>query len=157
VAEPRRWARITAYAGGVTLLLLTLQYLVGLWTNVYAPAQFGPFDSYPPYPSPALEVHILNGILLGVVSLAALVLAALSKQLRLIVPALVLLIAVFVAGEFGFIFVNSAPNNPIDSFGMGAMFIVALFSAAALLMLSRGTRPAEGPQALAPVSSSGAS
>jgi hypothetical protein len=154
VAEPRRWGRITAYVGGVTLLVLILQYLVGLWTNVYAPAQFGPFDSYPPYPSVALEVHILNGILVGLVSLAALVLAALSKQLRLIVPALVLLISVFVAGEFGFFFVNSTPNNPIDSFGMGAMFIVALFSAAALVMLSGGVRPNEGPRATAPLSNS---
>lgn len=138
------WIRLVTYVGGLTLLLLIAQYFLGLWTNVYAPAQFASFDSGAGY-SPSLDAHILNGDVLFLLALIVLVFAAVSKRIRLIVPAVVLVIAVFVAGELGMAFVNSTPNDPIDSFGMGTMFLVALFSAAALMMLSANARRVADP------------
>ncbi|MFZ1023292.1 MAG: hypothetical protein WAN87_04075 [Thermoplasmata archaeon] len=144
MAEPRNWGRVVTYLAGAALVLLIAQYFLGLWTNVYAPAQFASFqtgiDSGPYYPAP-LRVHVANGDVLFLLSIVALVFAALARQLRLIVPALVLAVSIYVAGELGMLFVNSTPNAPIDSFGMGAMFLVALLSAAGLLMMSWRSRP----------------
>jgi heme A synthase len=135
MASVRNWPRIVTYLSAVALLLLLVQYFLGLWTNVYAPSQFSSFDSGANY-SPSLNVHIINGDLLFLVSVALLVLAALSRQLRLIAPAAALVVSIYVAGALGMAYVNSTPNDPIDSFGMGAMFLVALFAAAVLLMMS---------------------
>jgi hypothetical protein len=148
MAAPRNWARIVTYISGVTLFLLLLQYLLGLWTNVYAPAQFSSFDSGANY-SPALNGHIINGDALFLLSVIALVIAAISKQVRLFIPAVVLVVSIYVAGQFGMAYVNSTPNDAIDSFGMGTMFLVALFSAAALIMTSRrsGRTPGSTPSA----------
>jgi hypothetical protein len=140
VAEPRDWGRVVTYLAGVALLLLIAQYFLGLWTNVYAPAQFASFDSGANY-SPSLNVHIVNGDVLFLLSIVALVFTALARQLRLIVSAVVLVVSIYVAGQFGMVYVNSTPNDPIDSFGMGAMFLIALFSATSLLMMSWRRRP----------------
>ncbi len=154
MAKPRKWGRVVTYLAGAALVLLLVQYFLGLWTNVYAPAQFASFDhgSGANYP-PSLNVHITIADVLFLLSIVALVFAALARQLRLIVASIVLMVSIFVAGEFGMAFVNSAPNDPIDSFGMGAMFLVALFSAAALVMLSARARSAEGPEATPTASS----
>lgn len=139
------------------MLLLIVQYLLGLWANVYAPAQFAPFDSYPPFPSPALEFHILTGDALFLLSLVVLVFAALSKRLHQIAPAVVLVVSIFIAGQFGMAFVNSSPNDPLDSFGMGVMFLVAFVSAVTLMVLPgrrAPTVPAASPSDAAPTSAS---
>ena len=156
MAKGRNWGRVVTYLAGATLVLLIAQYFLGLWTNVYAPAQFASFDSGANY-SPSLNVHIINGDVLFLVSVVALVFAALARQLRLIVPAVVLVVAIYLAGEFGMVYVNSTPNAPIDSFGMGGMFLVALFSAAGLMMMASRSRAvvrsrSELPAAGAPVS-----
>jgi hypothetical protein len=52
--------------------------------------------------------------------------AALSRSVRLVVPTVVLVVAVFVAGEFGMAFLST--NDAIYSFGMRAMVLVALLS-----------------------------
>lgn len=141
MSRPGNWGRVALYLGIASLLLLILQYFLGLWTNVYAPAQFSTFDSGANYP-PSLNVHIINGDVLFLLSVVALVFAALSKRVRTVLPAALLVVSVYVAGELGMAFVNSSPNSPIDSFGMGAMFLVALFSAGSLVMLSWRDRPA---------------
>jgi hypothetical protein len=130
-----------AYVGAAALLLLILQYFLGLWTNVYAPAQFSNFNSSANY-SPALYAHIDNGFVLFFLGIVAVILAALSRRVRTIVPAVVLVASIYGAGYFGMAYVNATPNTPIDSFGMGALFLVALFSAGALLMGSMRARTA---------------
>ena len=134
--RPYRWIRISTFLAAAAIGLLILQYVVGLWTNVYAPAQFDSFDSGANYPL-ALNVHIVNGDVLFLLSVAAVVVTALGRQWRLVVPAVVLAASVYVAGQFGMMYVNTSPNDPVYSFGMGVTFLVALFGASALIMLSR--------------------
>ncbi len=129
---------------GVEMVLLIGQYLLGMWTNVYAPSTpaFYSMKNYAP-----LGLHVFNGDALFLLALVALIFAIFSRQLRLIVPAVVLSIAVLAAGEFGMAFENSI--NPIYSFGMGTMWLVAFFAASALLMGSRRPRNASmAPPAL---------
>ncbi|MGA7846944.1 MAG: hypothetical protein WCB18_07660 [Thermoplasmata archaeon] len=150
MAERRNWGKVVTYLAGASLVLLIAQYFLGLWSNVYAPAQFLSFyqgvDAGANYP-PALFVHITVADVLFILSIVALVFAALARQLRLIIPALVLVVSIYVAGEFGMAFVNSTPNDPIDSFGMGTMFLVALFATMGILALSRSRRTPSAPSA----------
>jgi heme A synthase len=137
--NPERVRLALRLAALTTLLLLVAQYLLGLWTSAYAPGQFTATPSYPP-----LVAHYGIGYALAVASLVVLILAALSGSRRLQAPAVGLIIGVALAAVFGLEFVRSAPNNPIDSFAMGLMFLVA-FGAAMNLSFSlmrSGTTPA---------------
>lgn len=137
--------RALAAVTGVTILALVAEYLLGLWTNLYGPSAFTRSTSYP-----ALAAHYGLGYALFVLAILVVVLAALSHRRRALVPAVVLLVAVALAGFFGAAFVRSSPNDPIDSFAMGFMFLVALFSAF-LVAMSRWSRtPAAEPSSPAP-------
>ncbi len=148
MAPRPRWLTLVLVVAGVEMLLLVAQYLLGLWTNVYAPAMFTSSSSFP-----SLNWHYNIGFALFFVGIALVVLAALSRDWRLVVAGLVVLVAVYSAGMFGANFVSSSPNDPLDSFGMGAMFLVALFADSALLMIaSRGRAAAAAPGTAAPAS-----
>lgn len=138
MAPTRNWQRAVVVVDGLVLLLLVAQYLLGLWTNVYAPAMFTSNSSFP-----SLDWHYNIGYVLFLVSLVGLILSLLSRQLRLIVPFVVLPVSILSAGEFGADFVSSTPNNPLDSFGMGAMFLVALLAAVSVMYLAGRARPGE--------------
>jgi len=153
MASARNWPRVVTYLSAAGLLLLLFQYLFGLWTNVYAPAQFSSFDSGANY-SPSLNVHIVNGDVLFLLSIVILVFTAFSRQVRLIAPAAVLVASIYIAGAFGMAYVNSTPNDPIYSFGMGAMYLVALFSAGAVLMMSVRVQRAAKSETTMPTSGS---
>jgi hypothetical protein len=124
MAGTDRWIAVLRYATLATLLLLVVQYLLGLWTSVYAPSSFTTNVS-----SDALGFHYLVGYALFLGSLAVLVCAATTRAPRLVGPSVVLLVSIVLAGVFGRMFVSSTPNNPLYSFGMGLMFLIALGSA----------------------------
>jgi hypothetical protein len=66
----------------------------------------------------------------------------------------ILVASVYVAGAFGMAYVNSTPNDPAYSFGMGTMFLVALFAAASLVMMSVRVQRAVTSQSATPASDS---
>jgi hypothetical protein len=127
------------YAIVVTLLLLVGQYLLGLWTNAYAPASFTPSTSYP-----SLDGHYHVAYAVFFLSLAAVVLAGLTRELRTVAPAAALIVSVVLAGVFGMRYVASTPNSPLDSFAIDVMFLVAFGSAASIAfsLVSRSRRTA---------------
>lgn len=132
---PNKWVTGVRWVAVVAVVLLLVQYLLGLWSALNSPAQWSTFDSSANY-TDSLNWHITVAMILFVLGILAIVLAVLSKQRRLIFPAVGLLLWVFVAGEFGMAFVNASPNTPSYSFGMGVSFLLALFSAMGLMMLS---------------------
>jgi hypothetical protein len=137
----RTWLTWVMTLAGVELLLLIAQYFLGLWTNVYAPSMFTSNSSFP-----SLNWHYNVGFMLFFVGIVVLILTALARDWRLILSGVVVVIAVYSAGMFGADYVSSSPNNPLDSFGMGTMFLVALFANAVILMLaSRGRRSVSDP------------
>ncbi|MCI4330466.1 MAG: hypothetical protein L3K19_01275 [Thermoplasmata archaeon] len=150
---PPGWAyKALGILTGVTLLLLVTQYLLGLWTAAYAPATFTSDTTFP-----SLDWHYNIGFILGLLSIAVIIVAALSRQVRLIVPAVVLFVAVLLAGMFGSRFVGTTPNDPRFAFAMGVMFLVAFGAAMGLAgQLARRRWPSSGPTspAGAPVPSS---
>lgn len=148
-AMPSRqtWLTLVLITAGVEMLLLVAQYFSGLWTNVYAPAMFTSNSAFP-----SLNAHYFIGFALFFVGIVVVILAGLSRNWRLILGGIVVVVAVLLAGIFGSAFVGSSPNNPIDSFAMGAMFLVALFANSAILMVgSRARRPLGSPATAARV------
>jgi hypothetical protein len=125
----------------IVLLDLVIQYLLGLLTNVYAPAMFTSNSSYG-----SLNAHIFNGMILFLVSIVMLIFAALMKQWRCIVPAVVLVVSVYLAGSLGMVYINTTPNPPLASFGMGTLFLVAFVAGIALAGIVR-MRPSDAPHA----------
>jgi hypothetical protein len=112
----------------IVLLILIAQYLLGLWTNLYAPAAGFTSNSS----SLALDWHYNLGFILGIVSILSIVLAALTRRLPLVILSVILFVGVFVAGMAGGSYVNSTPNPSSDSFLMGAMFLLAFVAALGL-------------------------
>lgn len=113
--------RALPYLAGVTLVLLVAQYLLGLWTSAYAPSMFSSSDhSFAP-----LGFHVIVGYLVGIVAVGMLIVAVPSRYPRYIAQSTVVVAAIAVAGLFGMLFVSSTPNDPVYSFGMGLMFLVA--------------------------------
>lgn len=114
-----RWARFLSMG---LLAALVVQFLLGLWTNVDASG-----TTYPP----TLGFHFVFGYLLGILSIAALVVSAMLKELRLILPAVLVLLGVVIAAVAGLAFLKDG-QPPSASFAMGVGFLLA-FSAASFL------------------------
>jgi hypothetical protein len=128
----RPWVpRLLSAFVGLVFLLLIAEYLLGLWTNVYAPAMFTSSAS-----TPALAAHMSAGIALFVAPIVMTVLAALRKELRRVIPSVVTVLAIGAAGVFGRMYISTTPNDPAYSFAMGTLFLVAFVSAAAVSWLS---------------------
>ena len=139
----RKWLTLVLALAGVEMLLLAAQYFLGLWTNVYAPSMFTSNSSFP-----SLDWHYNIGYILFLLGIVVLIFAGLARDLRLILSAIVVVATVYAAGAFGAAFVSSSPNDPLDSFGMGVMFLVAFLANSATLMLaSRARRTTVAPHA----------
>jgi hypothetical protein len=118
----------------VTGLLLVVQYLLGLWTNAYAPASG--FTSNSSFPS--LDWHYNIGFALGILGLLVVIVAAFSRKLPYIGFAVLLFAGIAVAGVAGMRFVNSTPNPPVDTVLMGVGFLVAFWASLALGWFAMG-------------------
>jgi hypothetical protein len=130
MAAPPRWP-LTAlrYLAPLLLILLVAQYLVGLWTNLYAPvAGFTSQSSFP-----ALDAHYDLGYSLGLLALIAVICAAVARVRPLIVLAALTFLGVLAAGIAGGAFVRTTPNPSTASFVMGAMFLLAFVGSLGLL------------------------
>jgi hypothetical protein len=143
---PRRtWLTLVLIFAGIEMILLVAQYFLGLWTNVYAPPMFTSNSSFP-----SLDWHYNIGFILFFAGIVLLILTGLARDWRLLLCSIVVLGAVYGAGQFGAAYVSSSPNNPLDSFGMGALFLVALFAnSAALMLASRARHPTGSPPPMA--------
>jgi hypothetical protein len=118
----------------VTGLLLVVQYLLGLWTNAYAPSSgFTDNTSFP-----SLDWHYNIGFALGILAVLVLILAALTRRIPYVGFAVLLLVGVAVAGISGMGFVHTMPNPPVDAVVMGIGFLVAFWASLALGWFSMG-------------------
>ena len=140
MSEPRPWVpHALSYLVGITLLLLAVQYILGIWTSAYAPAQFTTTPSTAAYTS-----HIVAGYIVGLAALVLFVVSVLSKDPRVMAQSLAVLVTIGLAGVFGRLFVSTTPNDPAYSFAMGLLFLVA-FGACMGLLWSVWRSPAERP------------
>ncbi|MCI4322530.1 MAG: hypothetical protein L3K03_00650 [Thermoplasmata archaeon] len=115
-------------------LALAAQYLAGLWTSAYAPA--AGFTSSSAMSFQPLQVHYALGVLLGLGTLALVVVAAFTRRIPYLILSIVALLGVGAAGIFGELFVRSTPNDPAYSVLMGIAFLVAFWALMLLAILT---------------------
>ena len=120
----------------ITGIALVTQYILGLWTNAYAPS--GGFTSNSSFPS--LDWHYNIGFTLGALGLLTVVIAAVSRRVPSIVLAIVMFVGIALAGVAGMKFVSSSPNDPIFSVAMGLGFLIAFWASLILGLMLMGGR-----------------
>jgi hypothetical protein len=131
-------ARLLRRLMPLTSFLLLVQYVSGLWTSSYGPANgFTSSTSYPP-----LQVHYAVGVLLAIVVLVVLTIAAMTRETRLLLLSLALTVGVWWAVISGMVFIHSSPNDPLLSVTMGIGFLLAFWASIVLqLVLQTGNDP----------------
>jgi len=135
--------------GGLVPLVgldLIVQYIAGLGANVYAPSNGFTMDTA----FGIYNVHWLNGYVLGLLCIALVIVAVLSRRIGSIAASIVVLLAVLVAGIAGMIFVNNTPNPAGASLLMGLAFLVAFATVMAMAFRMRMGQGSPPLQAVAP-------
>lgn len=111
---------------GLTLLLLTFEFLLGMWVNLYYSGFPGSIPSVFTNggATPALLAHVIIGLLLGLLALAVIAWAAVHHRVMVIVLGTVGLLGVLL-GAFGGEEFLTHPTSPLYSFSMALGFLVA--------------------------------
>ena len=124
-------------AGLVTLVLLIVQFGVGIGVNLYVslPAGSSRSASQAFSNGPGLALHVVLGLLLVVSAIGLLVQAIMARYWPVIVAAALGLVGLVVAAGQGFSFVHDSTNAA--SMGMAGAGCVALLCYVAVLYLAR--------------------
>jgi hypothetical protein len=142
VAGRVRGLRANSMAG---LVMLLVEYGLGMWTNVYAKvpasdqgkAAFAAFGDAVARGPVGLALHALLGTLLIVTAVSVVVRASFVRQPALIVVGCVALLAILAAWLSGATFVGNAANGA--SFGMALATGVAILGYATIVFIAAPT------------------
>jgi len=129
--KKRRSFKVLKAVVSVSVVLLFLQLLLGMWTNLFTtfptPSQsVNPIDQIFTEGPPLLTLHVVIGLLLGILSIAGLVGAAYIKNRRLIALEACALVSVLVAGESGIEFVLGGYQENVFSYTMTVGYVMLL-------------------------------
>jgi nitric oxide reductase large subunit len=122
----------------VTLALLVIQFVVGMYLNFYTElpdTHPGTGDSYAPsipwalagHAGPALAIHVVVWILLTLGAIALLVRSIMSKRKAFIIGTSLGLLFILMAGSGGLTFLNRGGDDK-ESFMMAIGFILAFIT-----------------------------
>lgn len=126
----RRGRGVGLLLAGLGILTTVVEFLLGLWANLYDRVLPGSlrsvFDN--PYLSndKALAAHVVVGLLLGLIALALVAWAAVRRRPRVMFSGVGALVGVLVAAIGGEFLLTS--GDPIYSFLMGIGFLMAIGS-----------------------------
>jgi len=140
--RPDRWRENLARGNLAALILLLIQYGLGMGVNLYVSlpaAGNGGRDIGKAFTSgPALAVHAVIGLLLILMAISMIVRAAIARHRASVVTSAIGFLAILAAAGYGASFVRDSTNAA--SYGMALATGVALLSYAIGLFLTR--RPA---------------
>ena len=134
-----RGLRANSLAG---LVMLLVEYGLGMWTNVYATlpasdqgkATFAAFGAAVVHGPVGLALHALLGTLLVVTAVSVVVRASLVRRVPLIVVGCIALVAILTAWLSGAKFVGDGANGA--SFGMALATGVAILGYATIVFIA---------------------
>lgn len=126
-------------------LLLVIQFIIGMWINLFAvfPSFGSSFFMYGimkvMFSVPELMVHMMNGILIGLISIMIFMILALGGDYRLSSLSAIASVSILAAGIGGLEFVFSGFGNDVFSFimSLGFIFTVIAYSLILYLLSSR--------------------
>jgi hypothetical protein len=126
-------------------LLLVIQFIIGMWINLFAvfPSFGSSFFMYGMmrvmFSVPELMVHMMTGMLIGLVSIMIFVILAIGGDYRLSSLSAIASVSILTAGIGGLEFIFSGFSNNVFSFimSMGFIFTVVAYSLILYLLSSR--------------------
>ncbi|MHB1708103.1 MAG: hypothetical protein ACYCT2_01315 [Thermoplasmataceae archaeon] len=116
------------------LVLLAVQFVIGMWINLFAlfPITNVAFPMYGMmnvmFSVPELMVHMMNGVLIGLLSLMIFVMSLMGGFHKSAMLSAIASFSIFLAGMSGLEFILSGFQNNILSFTMSLGFVVAIIS-----------------------------
>ena len=139
-----RTSRRAQFVSNLILLefmLLIVQFIIGMWMNLFAV-----FPSFGPslfmygmmqvmFSVPELMVHMMNGILIGLVSLMIFIVLATFSDYRLSLLGGTASVSVLIAGISGLEFMFSGFTNNVFSFLMSLGFIFTVIAYSLILYI----------------------
>ncbi len=111
------------------LLMLSVQFVVGMWINLFSPAIYTSLPLSPMqfmmlviFSFPEVMAHLVIGIVIGIVALIMIEFSLLSADIKIIILSFINGILTLVAGVSGILFLISYMNNSFLSFSMSLAF-----------------------------------
>ena len=130
MSRSRIFSLAVRYSIMAIVTLLIVEFLSGMWVNLYAAVPIGTKLTLSQQPdfSGKLElgIHLIVGILLGILSIVALIFAALLKNVGAAILSLVGAVSIIVAGFSGLALASSGYTNNAESYLMSVAFLVAI-------------------------------
>jgi hypothetical protein len=128
--QNRTFALVARYSIMAVVTLLIVEFLLGMWINIYAALPIGTKLTLSQQPDFAgkgeVGIHLIVGVLLGIVSIVTLIFTALLKKVIPSVVAVVGVVSIVVAGFAGLGLSNGGYNENGASFVMSVAFLVAI-------------------------------
>ena len=136
----RNSARLVVIFVMIQLFLLAIQFILGMWINLFAPVintslQQSPmqFMMLAGFSVPEIMIHMMTGLVIGFLSLFILVVSSFSGRYQMIIPGAVNGILTLTAGMSGMFFLFSGMQNNILSFVMALGFLGVILTDFAIM------------------------
>jgi hypothetical protein len=130
MSRSRVFALVVRFSIIAVVSLLIIEFLLGMWVNLYAAFPIGTKLSLSLQPDFSgkveLQVHLILGVLLGVISLIVLIFSALLKKVGALALGLVGVISIAAAGFSGLALASGGYTNTGESYVMAVAFLVAI-------------------------------
>ena len=114
-----KFIKISRYLLMSVLLLLVLQYILGMIANIYA---------LPPYEASNIGAHYVIGYVVALIGLITLIIVAFSRQVGAISFSAIGFISIVLAGESGRGFAFLSQHNGVYSLAMALFWLLSFSS-----------------------------
>ncbi len=124
----------------IQLFLLVIQFILGMWINLFAPVintslQPSPmqFMMLAAFSIPEIMIHMMTGLVIGLLAILLLAFSFVSRRYEIIALSFVNGILTLTAGISGIFFLFSGMQNNVLSFVMALGFIGVIFTDFAIM------------------------
>ncbi|MEM0128030.1 MAG: hypothetical protein QXO03_02965 [Thermoplasmatales archaeon] len=119
----------------IQLFFLSVQFLLGMWINLFAPAinaalptNAMSFMMTVMVSIPEILIHMIVGVLVGIISLILVAFSLSSGEIKIFVFSISNALFVLLAGISGILFLLSFMENNIFSFAMSISFLAVILT-----------------------------
>lgn len=127
-----KFTKISRYLLMTVLLLLVVQYVLGMIVNIYA---------LPPYDASNIGAHYVIGYVVALVGLIALIFVTFSRNVGAISMSVVGFISIILAGESGRGFAFLSQHNGLYSLSMAVFWLISFIFYFVALHLNSANSP----------------
>ncbi|MGC8562982.1 MAG: hypothetical protein ACP5UZ_06575 [Thermoplasmata archaeon] len=128
----QKFNKTSRYLLITVLLLLTIQYVLGMIANIYA---------LPPYDASNIGVHYVNGYVVTLMGLLTLIFVAFSRRISAISMSTIGFVSIVLAGESGRGFAFLSQHNGLYSLLMALFWLLSFSSYFVALFLVSSRSP----------------